>query len=104
MADIELVIKIPEEMYQKIKETNMFISGRRSGKRFDYILFNAVNTGTLLPKGHGRLIDGDRLQAQLFNKTLDEHFVPVNKISCDDISECFDNTKTIIEAERSDKE
>jgi hypothetical protein len=49
MADIELVIKIPEEMYKKIKETSRIISGRRSGKRFDYILFNAVNNGTPLP-------------------------------------------------------
>lgn len=56
MADIELVIKIPEEMYQKIKETNMIIGGRRSGKRFDYILFNAVNNGIPLSKGHGRLM------------------------------------------------
>lgn len=51
MTDIELVIKIDEEIYQKIKETNMFISGRRSGRRFDYILFNAVYTGIPLPKG-----------------------------------------------------
>ena len=32
MADVELVIKLPEEVYQKIKETSMFISGKRSGK------------------------------------------------------------------------
>ena len=61
MADVELIIKIPEEMYQKIKETSRFISGRRSGKRFDYILFNAVNNGIPIPKGHGRLIDADVL-------------------------------------------
>lgn len=36
MADIELVIKIPEETYQKIKETSMVISGRRKGKRRFY--------------------------------------------------------------------
>lgn len=58
---MQIVINIPKEMYQKIKETNMVISGRRSGKRFDYILFNAVNNGIPLPKGHGRLIDADVL-------------------------------------------
>lgn len=47
---MQIVIDIPEEMYQKIKETSMVISGRRSGKRFDYILFNAVNIGTPLDK------------------------------------------------------
>ena len=47
MADIDLVIKIPEEVYQRIKETSVLIHGSRgSNRRFDYILFNAVNTGT----------------------------------------------------------
>ena len=45
MADVELVIKLPEEVYQKIKETSMFISGKRSGKSFDYTIFNAINNG-----------------------------------------------------------
>ena len=56
---MKIVIDIPEEMYQKIKETSRIISGRRSGRSFDYILFNAINTGTPLPKGHGRLKDVD---------------------------------------------
>ncbi len=54
---MKLVIDIPDEMYQKIKETAMVISGRRNGKRFDYIFFNAVIKGKPLPKGHGDLID-----------------------------------------------
>lgn len=59
---MQIVIDIPEEMYQKIKETSRIISGRRSGRSFDYILFNAINTGTPLPKGHGDLIDRDALE------------------------------------------
>lgn len=53
---MELVIKIPKEMYQEIKDTSMIIIGRRHGKKFDYVLFNAIKNGTPLPKGHGRLI------------------------------------------------
>ena len=64
---MQIVIDIPDQMYQKIKETNMIISGRRSGERFDYILFNAVNTGTPLPKGHGRLIDADELKKHKYH-------------------------------------
>lgn len=71
MADIELIIKIPEEMHQKIKETSRFISGRRSGKRFDYILFNAVNNGTPLPKGHGRLIDAEKLESRMYHEAFE---------------------------------
>ena len=54
---MQIVIDIPEEMYQKIKETSMVISGRRNGRTIDYTLFNAVNKGIPLPKGHGELID-----------------------------------------------
>lgn len=61
---MQIVIDIPKEMYQKIKKTNMFISGRRSGRRFDYILFNAVYTGTPLPEHHGRLIDADAYRTE----------------------------------------
>lgn len=88
MADIELIIKIPEEMYQKIKETNMVIGGRRSGERFDYILFNAVNTGTPLPKGHGRLIDADAVLVEPFGNTYKD----------------IDIAETIIEADKEQTE
>lgn len=62
---MQIVIDIPEEMYQKIKETSMVISGRRSGRTIDYTLFNAVNKGTPLPKGHGNLVDISELMDML---------------------------------------
>lgn len=71
MADIELVIKIPEEMYKKIKETNMVISGRRSGKSIEYTLINSIISGVPLPKRHGRLIDADEFQRYCFEKNFD---------------------------------
>lgn len=46
MADIELIIKMPEEDYEYIKNSND-------------MNFNVIKNGTLLPKGHGRLIDAD---------------------------------------------
>ena len=60
---MEVVIKIPDQIYRKIKETSTVIMGRRNGKRIDYILFNAVNTGTPLPKGHGRIIDESQISS-----------------------------------------
>lgn len=48
MADIEVVIKIPEETYQKIKEVNMILGKGRSSNRIDSILFDAVSTGILI--------------------------------------------------------
>lgn len=48
---IELVIRIPEDEYQNILHT-----GRAS-----FCVVNVIEAGTVLPKGHGRLIDADAL-------------------------------------------
>lgn len=50
MADIELAIKIPNEMYQKV------LDGTYCGT-----LYEELKHGVLIPKGHGRLIDADVL-------------------------------------------
>ena len=55
MADIELVIKIPEWEYKSI------CKGVESAKRCGVVgvyptIHEAIYNGTLLPKGHGRLI------------------------------------------------
>ena len=92
MADIELVIKIPE---------NYYLLHVQNGSIASKIILNAVYNGTPLPKGHGRLIaeptDGD------VAKTIGGQ---------NDFAECireavkavFDNAPTIIPAERSDTE
>lgn len=61
MADIELVIKIPEVFYEALRKTDMMVSGQRSGKTLMSVIYNAVANGTPLPKGHGRLIDADEV-------------------------------------------
>ena len=51
MADIELVIKIPEKIYkyvQQIGSINMLDTQQ---------VANAIFEGTPLPKGHGRILD-----------------------------------------------
>lgn len=47
---MQIVIDIPEKIYNDIRTKN------EHG-----IIFNAVKNGTPLPKGHGRLIDADKL-------------------------------------------
>ena len=59
MADIELVIKIPEEIRLalindiKLSQDQKFIS--------DSYISRAIINGIPLPKGHGRLIDADSI-------------------------------------------
>jgi len=52
MADIELIVKIPEEKYKWVKENNP--------KADKNSFIGIIVHGTPLPKGHGRLIDADR--------------------------------------------
>ena len=102
---MQIVIDIPEEMYQKIKETSRIISGRRSGRSFDYILFNAINTGTPLPKGHGRLIDSELLDTRLdfvFNHIGGYKNTLIGTGIVIAMAENLD-AKTIIEAESEEK-
>lgn len=54
MSDIELVIKIDEELYNYM-QTNEY--DKHLDKRFDYQIRFAVKNGTPLPKGHGNIID-----------------------------------------------
>lgn len=54
MADIELVIKIPEEKYNMIK--NKMYCGI-----YDVAVYKAIANGTLLTKGHGNIVDIETL-------------------------------------------
>ena len=49
MADIELVIKIPEEKYNYVI--------KQVAERIDNPLKLYIANGTPLPKGHGRIVD-----------------------------------------------
>ena len=78
MADIELIIKMPEEVYESIQD-NDYCGISNSD------MYNAIVNGTPLPKGHGRLIDADALDRDLENA----------KVNLGDaLSEAFDDGLT----------
>ena len=61
MADnIELVIKIPKEKYDAIKNSS-FPAKMKECFRLAGPALEAIRNGTPLPKGHGRLIDKNKL-------------------------------------------
>ena len=56
MSDIELVIKLPEALYNNIQNGCSI---------YPYTLvYEALKNGILLPKGRGRLIDADKLDTR----------------------------------------
>ena len=87
MADIELVIKIPEKLAYEGFE-------RPFTEDEKHILIRAIGNGTPLPKGHGRLGDLNRLEECVIDKVT-MPYVPINAIL---------NAPTIIEADKESEE
>lgn len=94
---MKIVIELSDETYKDIKEENGIyginngLSARITGK-----VVGAIQSGTPLPKGHGRLIDADRF---------------INDFAChghidDDMSVGYFRTvtPTIIDADKSESE
>ena len=90
MADIELVIKIPENTYRQIQAL------ARNGYFEHDICGNSMRriaNGTPLPKGHGRLIDADALKNEWkngFHKKI--------------VDALMDDAPTIIEADKEQED
>ena len=57
----EILIKLPDDIVDAIKKGGLIVAGMREGKTLLAIMCEAVKNGTVLPQGHGRLIDADDL-------------------------------------------
>ena len=100
MEEIELVIKIRKELYETIKKNGYIYEEEVE----DVAL--SIMSGTLLPKGHGRLIDADELKALSYEVLVDTD----NPNRADGLSACngiveddIDLAPTIIEADKAER-
>jgi len=102
---MKIVIKIPEDAYDYLINTSfkkapkiMFNQSAKDGKHttklFDVI--DAIKNGTPLPKGHGRLIDADRLKID--NPLYLSLDIPY--VTEDTVEEIIDHAPTILEADK----
>lgn len=91
---MQLVIDIPDEEYRWIRKSDETVFADEASKE---CMLHAIKNGTPLPKNHGRLGDLDRVKAKVFNASMDEHFMPVNLLTCDDVTDIIDYIPTIIE-------
>lgn len=73
---MEIVIKIDEKDYQSLKDGHI-----------PFTVLDVIMNGTILPKGHGRLIDADELIESTLCKTFGLRSVDI------------ENAPTIVEAE-----
>lgn len=92
MADIELVIKIPEDEYEDVKYFGTIVDEDR-----DYIASRILN-GVILPKGHGRIADIDEAIKCI------EEVKGKDAIYAISLIEWACSKRTIIEADTSEEE
>jgi hypothetical protein len=96
MADIELIVKIPHSLYANLSKIQR---GSIASKR----ILECVCNGTPLPKGHGRLIDADKLnRKKKYCFQTESGAFPKSEwfIKADDLF----SAPTIIEADKGDTE
>lgn len=68
MADVELVIKIPEEYYENVKY----------GRSGDILINNAIRNGIPLPKNHGKIVDLGKIDEDRIEKDNPIIYLTVN--------------------------
>lgn len=106
MANIDLVIRIPEECYKQIQKHIFSIAydaiktkeeKKQVEEKFNVVL--AIKNGTPLPKGHGRLGDIDKLikEVEHFHKCPNGHSDVYDEAM---IINFLDNAPTIIKADK----
>lgn len=88
---MQIVIDIDEELYKKIKK-NCYIYE----EEVESVALSIIG-GTKLPKGHGRLIDADRLREEMEKDVR-------RAMSFVDLIDFVWLAPTIIEADRSEEE
>lgn len=81
METVEVVIRIPKDEYGYMIANPL----RYNVCDDEKILYNYIKHGTVLPKGHGRLIDADEFARFLKDVSKWQHY---NKL-------CLDNSLTV---------
>ncbi len=84
---MKIVIEIPEEEYQN------YLKMRPSYPEGVFCYIKAIQNGTPLPKGHGRLIDADVLKHELIDKEW------ITDYDGDGLEDIVNEAPTIIEKE-----
>lgn len=96
---MQIVINIPEELYETYKGRPPML-----GDAGMDMIAQAIANGTPLPKGHGRLIDGDKIISKICGSSCGCHLE-----ECGFDEHCFsviriESAQSIIEADRAESE
>lgn len=95
MADVELIIKIQEDVYKDIIAHDR---ENREGAKSAYYFEGLIQNGKILPKGHGDLIDISKLPVTTTYFGINDKPIKVVNYNC------ILNTKKIIKADKVESE
>lgn len=93
---MQIVIDISEETYNEVCWRGLSLCPRGNKE-----LVKAIKKGIPLPKGHGRLIDGDELYEDFIDGTEGYDCNTWNRI---EIGYIIEGTPTIIKADKAESE
>jgi len=94
MSDIELVIKIPEEI--RLALINNVPLSSNQWSICDYHIYRAIINGTPLPKEHGKIGDLDALREEVSSWGMNDY-------EPSDFIDAIDQADTIIEADKAER-
>lgn len=99
MADIELVIKVDEEIYQEAIKSGYL------HHLYDEDVATAFIEGTPLPKGHGRIVDIGKIDEDKIDSSNPIISLTIGGEYIEAVSlDYLNNLKTIIEADKEESE
>lgn len=67
---MKIVIDIPEESYNAICTITTLAEMESVGQDTKRVIYTGIQNGTILPKGHGRLIDADAIKPKFCNSNI----------------------------------
>ena len=99
----EIVIKIDDELLNQVKYfCEVYLEPNAHTMSYD--LMRSVQNGTLLPKGHGRLIDADKTISKICGSSCGCHLE-----ECGNDNPCYlvariSSASTIVKADKAESE
>lgn len=94
METVEVVIRIPKRTYDRVSERGIIAYGDDA-----YYIGHAIKNGTVLPKGHGDLIDKENLVKAIEQKAKRLKNLDTINGLCGAVALAYE-AETVIEADR----
>ena len=85
---MQIIIDIPEGLMKVIEDV-------KDESLINQKIHEVISNGTVIPAGHGRLVDGDEILIWLINKKL------IDILTCKEVSDVFIRS-TIIDADEGE--